>query len=998
MAEHRSSSRMTGVPTIATTVMTTPLRTRPDDASLERPLPMNARTLRHVLDGAEGLLWSIDFGVEGREQFWRPLFFNIEAAQRLLRLETSSSERYAALWESSKLPDDQERVRERYYQAIRDREATFSVQYASKDRHGGLHWLHDHVRVQKTGERAWRFLIVTTDVTHERRAADVVSRTLRVLAHTLDSSDAVLWSGDLPLGEDAPPNLTLYNYPAAQKLLPLDAETPDAYARAWHDSQTEADRAEGERLLREALASRETFYERRYRCIDKNGVARSVRENVRLEFAGERVQIVRVSQVGSGAIATAPNPPAADPLLDLASVLAHARCALWFADIRRDGASPWGYDWKLRLPDPSAARRLVDLDTDEPLTWTAGMNEEDIAAMHARARAALDDRLPGYTQTFRVVDRRGETHWLQEEVALTALPEETWSAVGIVTDVTAQQRALLDLEASKERYKSFVEHLPVGVYRTDADGRLTLANAALLTMLGYGALEELVEADPWTDPGREAFWERVRAEGRILGREESWVCADGARLSVRENAMAVRDETTGLVLCFEGTVENVTERQKTDDLIRHQATHDPLTDLPNRSMAHNELDRLVVDAKATHAKVGVLFVDLDKFKEVNDIHGHGTGDRLLVQIARRLKRATRPTDTVARTGGDEFLILTPNIIDADEANRLAQRVRRVVQEPAILDGQKFELDTSIGTVIYPRDGEDPETLLRHADIAMYHAKSQGGGVRGFTASMHEEMRERVTLEADLRRALTAGEFVLYYQPQMDAVTSKLVGVEALVRWNHPERGLIPPVQFIPLAEETGLIVPLGEWVLREACRQGAEWHARGTSVRLSVNVSAKQFAQRELPRIVASALDASNFRAESLDLELTESTLLEQERMVETSIAALRCLGVGLQIDDFGTGYSSLALLRRYRMEALKIDQGFIRGIRESQEDAAIVRSVIELAHTLGMMVIAEGVETEWHHECLRDLGVDFVQGYHFSKPVPAEQILPLVERFGLAR
>ena len=1088
---------------------------------------MNARTLRHVLDGAEGLLWNIDFGVDGTEQFWRPLFFNIETAQRLLRLEARSPEQYAELWEASKLPDDRDRVRERYYQAIRDRETTFSVQYGSADRHGGLHWLRDHVRVQKTGERAWRFLIVTTDITHERRASDVVSRTLRVLAHTLDSSDTVLWSGDIPRDSSGKLNLALYNYPAAQLLLPLDVATPDAYVRAWQEAQSEEDRAEGEALFQNALARRETFYERRYACVDKNGTAWPVKENVRLEFSEDRVQIVRVSRIERTAPpAIPPVSPASDPLLQLSSVLARARCCIWYADARREGTkfrwemhvpeladefleqlnraadtdirtswlqgvpqrdklalyraaeralregedhfshefrirrgdgvhlwlrndvsltatseTSWsvvvvvtdvtelhqaqetiqsilqnarcvlwfadirrdpeglnGFDWSFRLPDPAAARRLVDVDTDESLAWSVGMSQEDLDAMHARSCNALIDRLPGYSQLFKVRDRHGETRWLFEEVTLIALPDEVWSAVGVVTDVTTQQRALLELKASQERYRSFVEHLPVGVYRTTGEGRLTLANAALLTMLGYSTLEELLEGSPWADPGREDFWERVRTEGRVLGRDESWVCSGGERINVRENAMAVRDETTGTVVCFEGTVENVTERQKTHDLIRRQATHDPLTDLPNRSMAQSELEKLLTDAKAAHAKVGVLFVDLDKFKEVNDIHGHGTGDRLLVQIARRLKRATRPSDTVARTGGDEFLILTPDIIDADEANRLAQRVRRVVQEPAVIDGQRFELDTSIGTVIYPRDGEDPETLLRHADIAMYHAKSQGGGVRGFTASMHEEMRERITLEADMRRAITAREFVLYYQPQMDSVTSRLVGVEALVRWNHPERGLVPPIQFIPLAEETGLIVPLGEWVLREACRQGAEWHAKGMPMRMSVNVSAKQFAQRELPRIVASALDESRFRAESLDLELTESTLLEQERMVETSIAALRCLGVGLQIDDFGTGYSSLALLRRYRMEALKIDQGFIRGIRESQEDAAIVRSVIELAHTLGMMVIAEGVETEWHHECLRDLGADFVQGYHFSKPVPPEQILALTERFGLTQ
>jgi diguanylate cyclase (GGDEF)-like protein/PAS domain S-box-containing protein len=832
-----------------------------------RALPANARTLRHVLDGAEGVLWNIDFGVEGTEQFWRPLFFDLEVAQRVLRLEAKTPDDYATLWEESKLPVDREVVRERYFQAIRDREATFSVHYRSRDRHGSTHWLRDHVRVQKTGERSWRFLIVTTDVTHERRASDVVSRTLRVLTHTLDSSRLVLWSADVSLGEEPQWNLCLYNFAAARQLVPLDVQTPDAYVRAWQEALGEEQRADAESRFREALAARDTYFRRTIRLTDSSGTVQTLREDVRIEYhEDERAQVVIVSQ-------------------SEASV--------------------------------------------EPCD-------------------ALAD------------------------------PERT------------------EWRISEERYRALVEHLPVGVYRTDTAGRFQFANPALLRMLRYESFEHLSAATQvWASGQRQELWAHLETEDRILGREETWLTADGSPLEVRENVMTLLSDS-GELLGYEGTVENITERQKTFELVRRQAMLDPLTDLPNRSMAQLELEKLIVKASQHHTKVGVLFVDLDKFKEVNDLHGHGLGDRLLVQMARRLQRATRPTDTVARTGGDEFLILAPDILDSDEAQRLASRVRRVVQEPAIIDGQRFELDSSIGTVMYPRDGEDTETLLRHADIAMYHAKSQGGGVKNFTSSMHEEMRERVTLEADLRRAVTeAHELVLHYQPQLDAAGAKVVGVEALVRWNHPERGLLPPAQFIPLAEETGLIIPLGEWVLKEACKQGALWLAAGVPLRMSVNVSPRQFAQRELPRFVARALDESGFPAERLDVELTESTLLEQERMVETSIAALRCLGVGLQIDDFGTGYSSLALLRRYRMDVLKIDRGFIRGIQESAEDVAIVRSVVELAHTLRMVVIAEGVETDWHHECLRDLGCDFLQGYHFSPPVVASEVPSLVERFG---
>ncbi len=962
---------------------------------------MSARTLRHVLDGSDGILWNVDFGVEGTEQHWRPLFFNIEAAQRLLRLEAKNPGDYAALWEESKFPVDREVVRQRYFQAIRDREAIFSVQYRSRDRHNGVHWLRDHVRVQKTAERQWRFLIVTTDVTHERRASDVVSRTLRVLTHTLDSIQLVLWSADVVLGDETRWNLCLYNFPAAQKFIPLDAETPDAYVRAWSRALSPEERECHEARWREALERRESHYQRSVTLADQTGRTHVLREDVRIEYhEDDRAQVIVVSQYELDPILptliaeAAPEETivgaASAPTDDLFSL---APCGIWHADLTREGRRLRG---SVHLSDSGSG--LLD---DVPgagsfgALWKNALTPRERLGLHKTLLDALEDNQSQVSLELRLKLKGGGCRYLCAEAAVARREDGGFRLVAVVTDVTETHRTLAELRASQERYQALVEHLPIGVYRTDASGAFLLANAALLRMLGYESFEALLERQPWDTEERAAFWACLILEERVLGREETWIDANCVPVSVRENAMAIRDEQTGELLGFEGTVENITERQKAFDLLKKQATLDPLTDLPNRSMAQLELEKLVSTASERHTKVGVLFVDVDKFKEINDLHGHGVGDRVLVQIARRLQRATRPSDTVARTGGDEFLILAPDILDADEAQRIATRVRRIVQEPALIDGHRFELDSSIGTVMFPQDGEDTETLLRHADIAMYHAKSQGGGVKSFTASMHEEMRERVTLEADLRRAVTAGELILHYQPQLDARSSRITGVEALVRWNHPERGLLPPSQFIPLAEETGLIIPLGEWVLNEACKQGALWRKAGIDIRMAVNVSPRQFAQRELPRIVAHALDTSGFPADRLDVELTESTLLEHERMVETSIAALRCLGVGLQIDDFGTGYSSLALLRRYRMEALKIDQGFIRSIQENSDDAAIVRFLVELAHTLGMVVIAEGVETEWHHDCLRNLGCDFVQGFHFSPPVQAEEIPSLITRFG---
>ena len=463
---------------------------------------------------------------------------------------------------------------------------------------------------------------------------------------------------------------------------------------------------------------------------------------------------------------------------------------------------------------------------------------------------------------------------------------------------------------------------------------------------------------------------------------------------------------SGKVARLYGTVQDITERKRAEDEIRRLALYDTLTGLPNRKFFRDQLDHEIARARRSNERLAILFLDLDRFKRINDSLGHAAGDELLKEFARRLQHCVRDVDyvareddepcgSVARLAGDEFTITLVNLKNPHDAAKIARRIVTEMMKPFSLDGQDFVVTTSIGIAVYPEDGDQPETLLKNADAAMYQAKELGRNTYQFFANnMNSTAFEKLSLENELRHALNREQMVLYYQPKIDILTGRITGVEALIRWVHPQWGLIPPNQFIPLAEEIGLIIPIGEWVIEEACRQLKEWERAGfAGICMAVNLASPSFRQPDLVTRVASLLRRLKVPPNLLQIEATESILMRDVGTTMTTLTQLRELGVRISIDDFGTGYSSLSYLRRFPIDQLKIDRSFVKDLTQSSDDAAITFAIISLANSLKLEVVAEGVETLGQARVLKEQGCRMMQGFFFSRPVPAADLGELLRR-----
>jgi predicted signal transduction protein with EAL and GGDEF domain/FixJ family two-component response regulator len=463
-----------------------------------------------------------------------------------------------------------------------------------------------------------------------------------------------------------------------------------------------------------------------------------------------------------------------------------------------------------------------------------------------------------------------------------------------------------------------------------------------------------------------------------------------------------------------GLVRDISERKRAEEQIRRLAYCDSLTGIPNRQSFLETLERELQRSKIGNKKFAVLFMDLDAFKRINDTLGHNVGDQLLKQVSDRLRETIRPNDllsrgdllpradaggsagtNLARLGGDEFTILIPDLERVEHALNVAHRVKDAMRRPFLIEGNEIFVTASIGISLFPEDGDDCTSLLKYADTAMYHAKNCGkNNAKLYSSSLTMQIMSHVRLEVGLRKALQNDELYLLYQPQLDVRSSEIVGVEALVRWRHAERGVVSPNEFIPLAEETGLIVPIGEWVLRTACNQARHWQKlMRRPVRMAVNLSAKQFKDENLSQIVLSALHDTGLDPRLLELELTEGTLMDDAKATLATLEQLRGIGVFLSIDDFGTGYSSMNYLKRFDVRALKIDRSFISGLPQDSENAAITRAIIAMAHGLKMIVVAEGVETGEQLVLLEEYGCDLVQGFYLGRPASAETVTGMLQR-----
>ena len=472
----------------------------------------------------------------------------------------------------------------------------------------------------------------------------------------------------------------------------------------------------------------------------------------------------------------------------------------------------------------------------------------------------------------------------------------------------------------------------------------------------------------------------------LVGTEVKWL------RSITEFAF----DPQGRLQTLSGSLQDITAQRLALEQIEFLAYHDPMTGLPNRTLGQDRLLQALNAAEHEGSSLGVLYLDLDNFKHFNDIYGHAMGDRLLKSVAARVASSLRAEDTLCRLSGDEFMVVLLDLDAVEQLQRVCQRILTRIAEPLEVEGIKPLLSFSIGGAIYPEHGHDIGSLMRHADLALYEAKRAGRGTfRIFEPRMNESLRHYLQTCDDLRRAIEREEFELHYQPQIALHNSQAIGVEALLRWNHPQRGLLQPDSFIAVAEESGLIAPIGRWVLQEACRQGAAWHRAGwCQLRMAVNLSAVQFRHGQLGQEVFEALAESGLNPRRLELELTESTLLNNDSMILSTVAGWQEQGIELSIDDFGTGYSSLSYLKRLNADKLKIDRSFIANLHEDEQDRTIVRAIIQIAQSMGIKTIAEGIEDPLVAEQLRAMGCDKVQGYWYSKPLPAGQFEQWFKRY----
>ncbi|WP_199300327.1 bifunctional diguanylate cyclase/phosphodiesterase [Trichocoleus sp. FACHB-262] len=577
------------------------------------------------------------------------------------------------------------------------------------------------------------------------------------------------------------------------------------------------------------------------------------------------------------------------------------------------------------------------------------------------------------------------------------------NAVLAIRDLTERDRLDAELRQSKQKLSLHVQQTPLAVIEWNLNFEVMDWNPAAEKIFGYSQSEvigchglDLIVPVPARDQVKQVWLELLSQRGGMRSTNTNRT-KDGRTIVCEWYNTPLIDQNDNLI-GIASLAQDVTERKWAEEQLLHSALHDALTHLPNRALFMDRLEHAMQRAKRSAGHLfAVLFIDLDRFKLINDSLGHLIGDELLVAIARRLTACLQLGDTVARLGGDEFAVLLEDIPDLSDATQMAERIKQALALPFNLSGYEVFTTASIGIALYTPSYVQPENLLRDADIALYRAKAVGKACyEVFNLSMHAHAVERLQLETDLRRAIDRQEFQVRYQPIVALATGAIVGFEALVRWHHPQRGLVAPTEFIAVAEETGLIVPLGHWVLQEACQQVANWQVRFPfcqPLTISVNISGRQFSQTDLMTQVSQILQTTQLAPGSLKLEITETVLMENSEPAIAMLLALKTLNIQLYMDDFGTGYSSLSYLHRFPIDVLKIDRSFVTTIDTNSKNSAIVQTIITLAHNLGMQVIAEGVETAVQHTQLNQMGCEYGQGYLFSKPVSAAVITTLLSQ-----
>jgi diguanylate cyclase (GGDEF)-like protein/PAS domain S-box-containing protein len=658
------------------------------------------------------------------------------------------------------------------------------------------------------------------------------------------------------------------------------------------------------------------------------------------------------------------------------------RAAMRFVDVNNTACGLLGYSREELLQmGPQdvlpASRAELERAYDEFIA-----NPSHITGMHSYYRRKDGSTFP--FESTRHVLRSGDTHII----------------AAISRDVSARVAAEEALRASEERFRSLTQLSTDMYWEQDDQFRFT-------SMSGTGSKRVNVKTFPAAGKKR---WEQnyinmtadqwaghialLEAHQEFRDMELCRLDESGKKIWISISGAPVFD-SSGAFRGYRGVGKDITERKHDEEHIHFLANHDALTSLPNRAMFGDVLGLAIQNARRYNRGFAVLFIDLDRFKNINDTLGHDAGDKLLQEMGKRIALIMRTSDVVARLGGDEFVVLVQEVTEAKQVASVARKVLSALVHPVTIQGQECRVTASIGICMYPTEAQDELALMKNADIAMYHAKEDGKNTYKFySEEMNVHTFERLALETSLRRGLERQEFLLHYQAKVDLRSGRITGVEALVRWQHPEMGLVPPAQFIPLAEETGLIVPIGRWVLQTACAQNVAWQQQGLPpVHIAVNLSARQFADEDLVEDIAAALKSTGLRPELLELELTESMVIQNTERAGKVLNEIKKMGVRLAIDDFGVGYSSLTHLKRFPIDTLKVDRSFIRDLPEDAEDKAITEAIIAMGRSLSLTVVAEGVETEEQQNFLRGLECDEMQGYHFSKPIAADAFAELLQR-----
>jgi diguanylate cyclase (GGDEF)-like protein/PAS domain S-box-containing protein len=676
---------------------------------------------------------------------------------------------------------------------------------------------------------------------------------------------------------------------------------------------------------------------------------------------------------------------------DLVALLSRVRCHVYTGLMSPDG------EYSEVFTGPGATELLGPLppDADPTEAWHAAVHPDDWDRYFALGtHIAVDETA---SAQYRLVRTDGATLWVLDQMWLRSRRDDGFLVVdGVVTDVTELAQARADVEEATAWLQATVTASPAALVVLDRQARVQLWNPAAERMFGWTAAEVIGKPAPHVPQDRRGALDellgRVEAGEALPEQEEVRIGRDGVRRHVSISSAAVRD-SSGAITGFLGVTTDISHRKEMESRLRHLAHSDPLTGLANRVLLTDRIDSAVGRSRAGTAGVALLLFDLDGFKAVNDSFGHATGDELLVAVAGRLASCLRGNDVAARLGGDEFAVLLETRTP-EEAVRIADRVLGAMSAPYSLSRGQIVVTASIG-VAYAASDRSTQDLLRDADVAMYMAKAEGKDrIVVFQPAMQERVAARLRLETELRDAVEQEQFRVHYQPIVNLETARIVGVEALIRWEHPERGLLRPAEFVSVAEDTGLIVPLGKWVLGEACAQAARWQRAdaGRMLSVAVNLSPRQLKDPQLLDAVSTALADAKLSPTALTIEITEDLLLDDSALARTRLAQLRGLGIRVAVDDFGTGYSSLSYLREFPLDVLKIDRSFVAPLTEGPRAAALVRSIVDLANALDMDTVGEGVESAEQAAKLTELGCRVAQGYFFAEPQPARAIDRLLD------